>query len=130
MNRLFTITPGYVYFYCSLQLPACQLTLPIYASQPYLTTTSTTDASEVGAPTSPLAILGHLSLFHQLVRKANRAVEWVYSDGEDGGTKVSRCWIVFVLVDGKCLGKGKGRTKKKAKIEAAKGGLECLGVYV
>ena len=56
------------------------------------------------------------------------SVEWVYNDREDGGAKVSR-WIMSVLVDGQCLGKGKGGTKKKARNEAAKEGLECLGVY-
>ena len=129
MNHLFTITSGYVYFCCSLQLPACQLTLPIYASQPYATTTTATHAPKVAPPTLPLEIFSHLSWFNQLAQRMNRAVEWVYSDGEDSGTKVSRCWIVSVLVDGKCLGKGKGGTKKKARNEAAKEGLESLRVY-
>jgi len=39
-------------------------------------------------------------------------------------------WVVEVLVDGKCLGKGKGGTKKGARNEAAKEGLESLGIHV
>jgi ribonuclease-3 len=65
------------------------------------------------------------------VQKANQAVEWVYSDGGDGqSTKTTPVWVVKVLVDGKCLGKGKGGTKKAARNEAAKEGLESLGVHV
>lgn len=36
------------------------------------------------APIPPLTTIGHLSLFNQHVQKANRAVEWVYSDGGEG----------------------------------------------
>jgi ribonuclease III len=83
------------------------------------------------APTPPLTTIGHLSLFNQHVQKANRAIEWVYSDGGEGeGTKTTPVWVVSVLIDGKCLGKGKGGTKKAARNEAAKEGLEGLGVYV
>jgi ribonuclease-3 len=65
------------------------------------------------------------------VQKANRAVEWVYRDGGEGeGTKTTPVWLVSVLVDGECLGKGKGGTKKAARNEAAKEGLVSLGVYV
>lgn len=75
--------------------------------------------------------IGHLALFNQHVQKGNRAVEWVYSDGaEDGGTKTTPVWVVKVLVDGKCLGRGKGGTKKGARNEAAKEGLVGLGIYV
>jgi ribonuclease III len=102
------------------------------------------------APTSPSTTIGHLSLFNQHVQKANRVVEWVYSDGGNGesGTKTtyrqfhsfplfiglniscSPVWVVSVLVDGECLGKGKGGTKKAARNEAAKEGLVNLGVHV
>jgi len=66
------------------------------------------------------------------VQKANRVVEWVYSDGGNGesGTKTTPVWVVSVLVDGECLGKGKGGTKKAARNEAAKEGLVNLGVHV
>jgi len=83
------------------------------------------------APTPPSTTIGHLSLFNQHVQKANRAVEWVYRDGGEGeGTKTTPVWLVSVLVDGECLGKGKGGTKKAARNEAAKEGLVSLGVYV
>lgn len=39
-------------------------------------------------------------------------------------------WVVSVFVDGECLGKGKGGTKKAARNEAAKEGLVSLGVHV
>lgn len=74
--------------------------------------------------------VGHLALFNQHLQKANRAVEWVYSDGDGEGTKTTPVWAVEVLVDGECLGKGKGGTKRAARNEAAKGGLEKLGVIV
>jgi ribonuclease III len=58
-------------------------------------------------------------------------VEWVYSDGGEGeGTKTTPCWFVSVFVDSECLGKGKGGTKKAARNEAAKEGLQGLGIYV
>lgn len=75
--------------------------------------------------------IGHLALFNQQVQKANRAVEWVYSDGAEGeGTKTTPVWVVKVFVDGQCLGRGKGGTKKGARNEAAKEGLVGLGIYV
>lgn len=75
--------------------------------------------------------IGHLALFNQHVQKANKAVEWVYSDGGEGeGKQTTPIWLVKVFVDGECLGKGKGGTKKVARNEAAKQGLEGLGVYV
>jgi len=82
-------------------------------------------------PTPISTTIGHLALFNQHLQKANRAVEWKYSDGAEGeGTKTTPVWVVEVLVDGKCLGKGKGGTKKGARNEAAKEGLESLGIHV
>lgn len=75
--------------------------------------------------------VGHLSLFNQHIQKADKAVEWVYSDGGDGKSKKNTpIWAVTVLVDGECLGQGKGLSKKAARNEAAKQGLEGLGVHV
>jgi len=94
-------------------------------------------------------------LFNQLLQKANRSVEWVYDDLNVGealkgdqpdsaayrdmclpaedmikGTKVTPVWYVKVLVDGELYGKGRGSTKKAARNEAAKEGLEKLGIKV
>jgi len=99
--------------------------------------------------------IGHLPLFNQLLQKANRRVEWVYDDLNVGkalkgdqpdsaayrdmclpaedmikGTKVTPVWYVKVLVDGEVYGKGRGSTKKAARNEAAKGGLDKLGIKV
>ncbi|KZP13450.1 ribonuclease III [Athelia psychrophila] len=75
--------------------------------------------------------IGHLSLFNQNIQKADKAVEWVYSGGADGeGKKNTPIWAVKVLVDGECLGQGKGLSKKGARNEAAKQGLEGLGIHV
>jgi len=46
------------------------------------------------------------------------------------GTKVTPVWYVKVLVDGELYGKGRGGTKKAARNEAAKEGLEKLGIKV
>jgi ribonuclease-3 len=89
---------------------------------------------------------GHLALFNQHLQKANRVVEWVYSDGvgygmagtgiegagaeQFKGTKTTPVWFVEVVVDGAFFGKGKGNTKKAARNEAAKEGLEKMGIFV
>ncbi len=46
------------------------------------------------------------------------------------GLKTTPVWYVKVVVDGGCLGHGKGGTKKLARNEAAKLGLRALGVHV
>jgi ribonuclease-3 len=98
---------------------------------------------------------GHLALFNQQLQKENRSVEWVYDDMTVGkalkgdhadsasyrdmdlpadvvvqGTKTTPVWYVKVLVDGELYGKGRGSTKKAARNEAAKEGLEKLGIKV
>ncbi|KAF8646361.1 hypothetical protein AX16_007227 [Volvariella volvacea WC 439] len=101
----------------------------------------------------PPATIGHLALFNQNLQKANRQVEWVYSDGSSDQrrrshtsgsishkgaalgpvgkvSKTTPIWSVKVLVDGEFYGQGKGSTKKAARNEAAKEGLERLGVHV
>lgn len=101
-----------------------------------------------------MTTIGHLALFNQHVQKSNLPVEWVYlqSDpsidpsiqlaaGAQGsqqlispnmirGMKTTPIWSVQVLVDGQCLGMGKGGTKKVARNEAAKRGLRNMGIYV
>jgi len=92
--------------------------------------------------------IGHLALFNQQLQKANRQVEWVYSDGScpiEGnsyadtglppeviikGTKATPVWYVKVLVNGEFYGRGRGNTKKAARNEAAKEGLGKLGIVV
>ena len=95
-------------------------------------------------------------MFNQLLHKEDRRVEWVYDDmivgkglkgDNDGsaayrdmslpaaevtttGTKTTPVWYVKVLVDGDVYGKGRGSTKKAARNEAAKEGLEKLGIKV
>lgn len=87
--------------------------------------------------------IGHLALFNQHLQKNNRQVEWIYSDtGYDNedpntsepalarGTKTTPVWFVKVMVDGTFYGRGRGNTKKAARNEAAKGGLEMMGIFV
>jgi len=55
-------------------------------------------------------------------------VEWVYSDSAGEGSKTTPVWVVRAMVDGHCVGRGRGNTKKAAKNEAAKEGLVKMGV--
>ena len=73
---------------------------------------------------------GHLSLFNQYLQQTNKVVEWQYCDSVGQGTKTTPIWVVQAIVDRKCLGRGRGSTKKAAKNEAAKEGLSAMGVYV
>jgi ribonuclease-3 len=70
-------------------------------------------------------------------------VEWVYSDPlKEGssdlnaspeitkGMKTTPVWYVKVMVDGEFYGKGRGSNKKAARNEAAKVGLEKMGIFV
>lgn len=102
--------------------------------------------------------MGYLALFNQHLAKQKKAIEWVFhahtgddtvpssgesalhwalqtdatgllSDGE--GSKTTPMWTVSAMTcEGDCLGRGKGRTKKSAKNEAAKMGLQKMGVEV
>ncbi|KAG2141663.1 ribonuclease III domain-containing protein [Suillus cothurnatus] len=74
--------------------------------------------------------IGHLALFNQQLQKANRIVEWIYSDGTGEGTKTTPIWIVKCEVDGEVYGRGQGGTKKAARNEAAKEGLKKMGIEV
>ncbi|KAI0751056.1 ribonuclease III domain-containing protein [Daedaleopsis nitida] len=74
--------------------------------------------------------VGHLSLFNQHLQQQFKSIEWVYSDSAGEGTKTTPIWVVRAMVDGKCLGRGRGSTKKAARNEAAKEGLVALGIYV
>ncbi|KAG5648801.1 hypothetical protein DXG03_000150 [Asterophora parasitica] len=90
---------------------------------------------------TPMTTIGHLALFNQHLQKGDRQVEWIYSDSpdhDDGkggvtevkGTKTTPVWFVRVLVDGEFYGRGRGNTKKAARNEAAKLGLEKMGIFV
>ena len=57
-------------------------------------------------------------------------VEWVYKDSADQGTRTTPVWVVRAMVDSECIGRGRGNTKKAARNEAAKEGLQKMGVYV
>lgn len=97
------------------------------------------------------ATVGHLALFNQHLQRSNREVEWVYAEGgsaasgssTDGfidpgakqediiqGNKTTPVWYVKVMVDKEFYGRGRGNTKKAARNEAAKEGLQKLGVFV
>jgi ribonuclease III len=78
------------------------------------------------APTT----IGHLALFNQQLQKANKPVEWIYSDGTGEGTKTTPIWIVRCEVEGEIYGRGQGGTKKSARNEAAKEGLKKMGIEV
>jgi len=84
---------------------------------------------------SPLArysttTVGHLALFNQCLHQESKSIEWVYSDSVGEGTPTTPVWVVKAIVDGDCVGRGRGSTKKAAKNEAAKEGLAKLGVHV
>ena len=101
-----------------------------------------TDTSELPSTIT----IGHLALFNQHLQKANRQVEWIYSTGGDPGngytdmglspdlaikgTKTTPVWYVKVMVDGEFHGRGRANTKKAARNEAAKEGLQKLGIVV
>jgi ribonuclease-3 len=102
------------------------------------TTTTTTTTTTITTTTT-----GHLALFNQHLQKSNRVVEWIYSDPlKEGsselnvspevtkGMKTTPVWYVRVIVDGEFYGKGRGSNKKAARNEAAKVGLEKMGIIV
>jgi len=74
--------------------------------------------------------VGHLALFNQCLQQESKPVEWVYTDSAGEGTKSTPVWVVRAIVNGDCVGRGRGSTKKAAKNEAAKEGLARLGVHV
>ncbi|KAG6891714.1 hypothetical protein C0992_010117 [Termitomyces sp. T32_za158] len=89
---------------------------------------------------TPMTTIGHLSLFNQHLQRLDCSVEWIYSDVPEEGadvdevtmytSKTTPVWYVKVLVDGEFYGNGRGNTKRAARNEAAKVGLERLGIFV
>lgn len=84
----------------------------------------------LGAPSRLSPSIGHLSLFNQYLQQKNMTIEWDYKDSAGEGTRTTPVWIARAMVDQKCLGRGRGNTKKAARTEAAKEGLQQMGVYV
>jgi ribonuclease-3 len=95
--------------------------------------------------------LGYLQLFNQHAAQQKKAVEWTFDKStgsslapggnrvkpvsvdllEDGeGSDATPVWVVRALVGPRCIGRGKGRTKKAAKNEAAREALKALGVVI
>lgn len=134
--------------------------LPPLATPPPSASASPSPSSSSSPSPSPIhpdpsttsigATIGHLALFNQQLQKNNRQVEWVYSDGGElsvgggngycdpgvpahllvRGTQTTPVWYVKVMVDGEFYGRGRGNTKKAARNEAAKEGLEKMGIVV
>ncbi|KAL6309804.1 ribonuclease III domain-containing protein [Sparassis latifolia] len=82
------------------------------------------------APSRVTASIGHLSLFNQYMQQQGKAIEWVWVDSAGQGTLTTPIWVVRAIVEGDCVGRGRGSTKKAAKNEAAKVGLQSMGVCV
>ena len=76
------------------------------------------------------ANMGHLSLFNQQLQQQGKHIEWVFSDSAGQGTRTTPIWVVRAMVDERCIGSGRGSTKKAAKNEAAKEGLRNMGIIV
>ncbi|KZT71545.1 ribonuclease III [Daedalea quercina L-15889] len=76
------------------------------------------------------ANMGHLSLFNQHLQQQAKSIEWVFSDSVGQGTRTTPIWVVRAMVDERCIGSGRGSTKKAAKNEAAKEGLRNMGIIV
>jgi len=76
------------------------------------------------------ANMGHLSLFNQHLQQRGKGIEWVWSDSAGQGTRTTPIWVVRAMVDERCIGSGRGSTKKAAKNEAAKEGLRNMGIIV
>ncbi|KAJ7707392.1 ribonuclease III domain-containing protein, partial [Mycena rosella] len=88
---------------------------------------------------TPAGPVGHLAVFNKHMQKRTQRVEWVYSDQHPfgdaaaaawAGSKTTPVWSVQVVVDGAVLGRGRGRSKKEARNEAAKEALAHLDVGV
>ena len=130
------------YARAAYQLVRAQHALPtpsVPSSSPPTTTTclstitvknATLDAAADFIPIS--STTGHLALFNQHLQKQQHLVEWIYGDNpEEGeGTKMTPVWTVRVFFNGEVYGYGRGNTKKVARNEAAKEGLEKLGVVI
>jgi len=109
--------------------------LPLQESQkpvPFGIISSNTDMHISRGSSNPppkfSATIGHLALFNQRLQQESKPVEWVYAGSAEESTKMTPVWVVRAMVDGKCIGRGRGNTKKVAKNEAAKEGLIKMGL--
>ncbi|EIN10970.1 ribonuclease III [Punctularia strigosozonata HHB-11173 SS5] len=91
---------------------------------------------------------GYLPLFNQHMAQQDKNIEWVFTTAsttaEPGATrgnpiridvkavrrtaKTTPVWHVKAMLDGKCIGRGRGQTKKAAKNDAAKRALIEMNV--
>ncbi|KAH9855085.1 ribonuclease III [Lenzites betulinus] len=136
------IRPFLVIAYRSVRVQHGLSPEPPYPMHPPPYTNTAGDALPSGVPAYPSqtwstpppprmpASIGHLSLFNQHMQQQCKSIEWVYSDSAGEGTRTTPIWVVRAMVDGECLGRGRGSTKKAARNEAAKEGLAKLGVPV
>ncbi|KAH8834115.1 ribonuclease III [Flagelloscypha sp. PMI_526] len=114
----------------------------------------TTDFAQLGLKPvhaeTAAATTGHLALFNQHIQKLNKEVEWLYveittpplstadakaSKDPDSDilvhlNKTTPVWEVKCCTDGEIIGRGRGLTKRGARNEAAKEGLQKLGIDV
>lgn len=81
-------------------------------------------------PPRTVPSVGHLSLFNQHLQQKALPIEWVYADSAGEGSRTTPIWVVRAMVQGECLGRGRGSTKKAAKNEAAKEGLKNMSIDV
>jgi len=103
---------------------------PTSATRPHEIFTLPTATWSNPPPPRHVPSVGHLSLFNQHLQQQSKPIEWVYTDSVGEGTRTTPIWVVRAMVQGECFGRGRGSTKKAAKNEAAKQGLEKMGVYV
>ena len=71
------------------------------------------------------ATVNHLSQFNTCLRPYNKRVEWKFDE-----TVIENnipLWVVKLFVDGDRWGRGSGSSKREARNEAAKQGLERMG---
>ncbi|CCL98251.1 uncharacterized protein FIBRA_00245 [Fibroporia radiculosa] len=104
---------------------------PDPAPPPITIGSSLSSSSALRPPPSHMpASIGHLSLFNQHLQQQNMCIEWVWAGSEGQGSRTTPIWVVQAMVGDECFGQGRGSTKKAAKNEAAKEGLQKMGIYV
>jgi ribonuclease-3 len=88
-----------------------------------------TDSSRSVSSQSSEVVGGHLALFNQHCQRNGQRVEWKYCDIPEG-SRNTPVWTVETYVNDRCVARGKGSTKKLARMDAAREGLRFLGVVV
>jgi len=97
-----------------------------------LTTLEPTTLAPVTSEVPPLmgSTVGHLALFNQYLQQKGLVVEWRYHAEDGEGSQTTPMWLVQAFLDDRCLAIGRGNKKKIARNEAAKKGLDELGVTI